>query len=140
MSEGTDNPAFNNDDEKSVTAKNDQNNKNQEKSTQKEHKIVEANGITENGHRTSYVTQHYVEPIRTSPKPRFKTETRIEVPAENNEKNAATPTKVNGVHAHNGNNNDASFLNTSTASVQSNGKFKIMAYAEKQQIKMNLSE
>lgn len=124
MSGGTDNPAFNNDDENSV-GKVDRNNKNvEEKCADREEKTQEANGITENGHRTSFVTQHYIEPIRTNNEQSYKTETRIEVPAENNDKNnVLSPTKVNGVHPHNANNNDTSFLNTSTASIQSNGEF-----------------
>lgn len=84
---------------------------------------------TENGGpKKSFVAQHYVEPVRSGSEPQspnYKTETRIELPAESNEKNGPTSgVKVNGVNG-NGNNNDASFLNTSVTSVQTNGKEKL---------------
>lgn len=74
----------------------------------------------ENGHQRSFISQHYVEPIKPSSEPCYKTETRIELPADNAEKSVSEP-KLNGVHG-NGNNNDASFLNNSSTSVQVNGK------------------
>lgn len=94
---GKDNPAFSNEDEK-----NDRPMKNG--TQEKEPKADTANSVTENGHR-----------------PAYKTETRIELPPENNEKSPVPAAKVNGVHAHNGNNNDTSFLNSSSVSAQSNG-------------------
>lgn len=78
------------------------------------------------GNRRSFVSQHYVEPVRNSPEPRYKSETKIEVPpsagGQTPDKNSTgSEPKLNGVHG-NGNNNDASFLNSSATSVQVNGK------------------
>ncbi|XP_043679037.1 microtubule-associated protein futsch-like isoform X1 [Vespula pensylvanica] len=82
---------------------------------------------TENGHRRSFVSQHYVEPVRNSPEPRYKSETKIELPpstgGQTPDKNSTSEPKLNGVHG-NGNNNDASFLNSSATSVQVNDNGK----------------
>lgn len=130
---GTDNPAFSNDECQTSENSNSTLENSHTESLQNSQITVESDyrkpvdeasstgQKLENGHQQSFVSQHYVEPIRTSPEPQYKTETRIELPAENHEK-SLSPTKSNGVHG-NGNNNDASFLNTSAASVQSNGRY-----------------
>ncbi|XP_046593240.1 microtubule-associated protein futsch isoform X1 [Neodiprion lecontei] len=130
---GTDNPAFSNDeghhgsDNSNSTLENSHTEslQNSQITVESDYRtpIDEASSAAtsqkvDNGHRQSFVSQHYVEPVRTSPEPQYKTETRIELPADNQEK-LPSATKSNGVHG-NGNNNDASFLNTSAASIQSN--------------------
>ncbi|XP_046743440.1 microtubule-associated protein futsch-like [Diprion similis] len=130
---GTDNPAFSNDeghhgsDNSNSTLENSHTEslQNSQITVESDYRtpIDEASSAAasqkvENGHQQSFVSQHYVEPVRTSPEPQYKTETRIELPADNQEK-LPSATKSNGVHG-NGNNNDASFLNTSAASIQSN--------------------
>lgn len=115
--EGMDNPAFVGEDEcRNETTQND----NQQQVTlDQDRKSVSESIPVENGHQRSFVSQQHVEAGRTSPETHYRTETKIEVPESNTER---TETKMNGVHG-NGNNNDASFLNSSTTSVQTNGKF-----------------
>lgn len=116
---GTDNPAFASEDECGSKA---ENGGQQQVTLDQDRKSSSADcAPLENGQR-SFISQHYVEPIKASSEPCYKTETRIELPAENTDKSVSEP-KLNGVHG-NGNNNDASFLNNSTTSVQVNGKFK----------------
>lgn len=119
--EGTDNPAFANEDE-CVSGSKLENGGQQQATLNQDRKSSADGAPVENGHQRSFISQHYVEPIKPSSEPSYKTETRIEVPADNTEKNVPE-TKLNGVHG-NGNNNDASFLNNSAASVQINGKFE----------------
>lgn len=118
---GTDNPAFASEDECASDPKLENGGQPQAALNQ-DRKSSPADGApVENGHQRSYISQHYVEPIKPSSEPCYKTETRIEVPGDNTEKSAPEP-KLNGVHG-NGNNNDASFLNNSATSVQINGEF-----------------
>jgi hypothetical protein len=108
---GTDNPAFSHDEEAPLKG---EEGTNEAPSPDKD--------------KSGFVSQHYVEPARTSPEPPHPVgETRIEVPKEGAlEKTIAslngTPKpKLNGVNG-NGNNNDVSFLNSTVTSVASNGK------------------
>lgn len=102
---GTDNPAFSNEDE---CQENSRTESNQDQSSKSNEPIRNGN---------SFGSQHY-EPASKNDA-QYKTETRIEVPGDTEKSTNAV--KTNGVHG-NGNNNDASFLNTSVASVQANGK------------------
>jgi len=117
---GTDNPAFANEDE-CVSGSKLENSGQQQAALNQDHKSSTDSAPVENGHQRSFISQHYVEPIKPSSEPCYKTETRIEVPADNTEKTMPEP-KLNGIHG-NGNNNDASFLNNSATSVQINGEF-----------------
>lgn len=121
---GTDNPAFAVEDECASGANKLENGGggggSQQVNPDQDRKSMAEGAPTENGHQRSYVSQHYVEPVKSSAEPCYKTETRIELPGDNTEKSAPEP-KLNGVHG-NGNNNDASFLNNSAASVQVNGE------------------
>lgn len=112
---GTDNPAFSNADEclDSNTSKNLENSHTE--SVQQEHK--DKSSVISNGN--SFVSQHYVEPNQNNSDVQYKTETRIEVPGE--EEKTSNTAKTNGVNG-NSNNNDVSFLNTSVTSAQINGK------------------
>ncbi|XP_011631207.1 uncharacterized protein LOC105423231 isoform X1 [Pogonomyrmex barbatus] len=115
---GTDNPAFANEDENGSKL---ENGGQQQAALNQDRKSADGTPV-ENGHQRSFISQHYVEPIKPSSEPCYKTETRIEVPADNTEKSLPEP-KLNGVHG-NGNNNDASFLNNSATSVQINDSGK----------------
>ncbi|XP_044588810.1 titin homolog isoform X1 [Cotesia glomerata] len=110
---GTDNPAFSNADEclDSNTSKNLENSHTE--SVQQEHK--DKSSVISNGN--SFVSQHYVEPSQNNSDVQYKTETRIEVPGE--EEKTSNTVKTNGVNG-NSNNNDVSFLNTSVTSAQIN--------------------
>lgn len=120
---GADNPAFAGENECGTNNKLENGGQQQVTLERKTSSSAADSAPTENGgHQRSYVSQHYVEPIKPSSEPCYKTETRIELPADNTEKSSPEP-KLNGVHG-NGNNNDASFLNNSTTSVQVNGEFK----------------
>lgn len=116
---GTDNPAFANEDE-GVSDSKLENGGQQQAALNQDRKSSADGAPVENGHQRSYISQHYVEPVKSSSEPCYKTETRIEVPGDNTEKSVPEP-KLNGVHG-NGNNNDASFLNNSATSVQINGE------------------
>lgn len=118
---GAENPAFAGENECDAKL---ENGGQQQVTLDQDHKTSSStdNAPTENGHQRSYVSQHYVEPVKPSSEPCYKSETRIELPADNTEKSSPDP-KLNGVHG-NGNNNDASFLNNSATSVQVNGEFK----------------
>lgn len=131
---GEDNPAFSNDDDcpSQSTLENShteslQQEQNTNNSSSKDHDHKTESPKPENGNNEkSFVSQHYVEPVRNGTESQsYKTETRIELPADSNEKNGVVSppsgVKVNGVNG-NGNNNDASFLNTSATSIQTNGK------------------
>ncbi|KAG5323113.1 SORL protein, partial [Acromyrmex heyeri] len=118
---GTDNPAFANEDE-CVSGSKLENGSQQQAALNQDHKSSADSAPVENGHQRSFISQHYVEPIKPSSEPCYKTETRIEVPADNTEK-TVPESKLNGVHG-NGNNNDASFLNNSATSVQINDSGK----------------
>lgn len=120
---GTDNLAFATEDDGVSGTKVENGNQQQATLEAQERKSRSDNSSKENNHQRSYVSQHYVEPVKPSTEQRYKTETRIELPADNTEKNGRE-VKHNGVHG-NGNNNDASFLNNSTTSVQVNGEFKM---------------
>jgi len=116
---GADNPAFASEDDCSAKLENG----GQQQVTSDQDRKPSADGAPiENGHQRSFVSQHYVEPVKSASEPCYKTETRIELPTDNTEKSLPEP-KLNGVHG-NGNNNDASFLNNSAASAQVNGEFK----------------
>lgn len=119
---GTDNPAFAGEDECGVKLENG-GQQQQQVNADQDRKSVTDDAPTENGHQRSYVSQHYIEPVKPSAQPCYKTETRIELPADDTEKSTPPEPKLNGVHG-NGNNNDASFLNNSATSVQVNGEFK----------------
>ncbi|XP_074104108.1 uncharacterized protein LOC141530725 isoform X2 [Cotesia typhae] len=110
---GTDNPAFSNADEclDSNISKNLENSYTE--SVQQEHK--DKSSVISNGN--SFVSQHYVEPNQNNSDVQYKTETRIEVPGE--EEKTSNTAKTNGVNG-NSNNNDVSFLNTSVTSAQIN--------------------
>lgn len=117
--DGMDNPAFTIEEDCAASAK--VHDGQQQVTLDQDHKPASEGGPMENGHQRSFVSQQYVEPGRTSPDPRYKTETRIELP-ESNERTVVEP-KLNGNGVHgNGNNNDASFLNSSATSVQMNGE------------------
>ena len=136
---GEDNPAFANDDEcgGSPSTASTLEDSHTESLQQEHHKVTVDQDYkspvdvipTENGnHKKSFVSHHYVEPVRANSEPQspqYKSETRIELPAETPDKNGPAP-KHNGVNG-NGNNNDASFLNTSAASIQTNGKKNLQA-------------
>ncbi|XP_057336958.1 uncharacterized protein LOC130675357 isoform X1 [Microplitis mediator] len=111
---GTDNPAFSNADECIDTSTNGNLENSHTESVQQEHK--DKSSLISNGH--SFVSQHYVEPTQNTPDVQYKTETRIEVPNNGEEKTSNT-VKANGVNG-NSNNNDVSFLNTSVTSAQIN--------------------
>lgn len=122
---GADNPAFANEDDCGAKLENGE--QQRPVTSEQDHKSSADGVSTENSHQRSFVSQHYVEPVKPASEACYKTETRIELPADDTqEKNLPEP-KLNGVHG-NGNNNDASFLNNSAASVQVNGKFKRTRY------------
>ncbi|XP_043273195.1 mucin-12-like isoform X2 [Venturia canescens] len=129
---GEDNPAFSNDEDcpSQSTLENShteslQQEQHTNNSTIKDHDHKTESPKKENENKEkSFVSQHYVEPVRNGTESHsYKTETRIELPADSNEKNGVVSppsgVKVNGVNG-NGNNNDASFLNTSATSIQTN--------------------
>ncbi|XP_008556076.1 uncharacterized protein LOC103577281 [Microplitis demolitor] len=111
---GTDNPAFSNADECIDTSTNGNLENSHTESVQQEHK--DKSSLISNGH--SFVSQHYVEPTQNTPDVQYKTETRIELPNNGEEKTSNT-VKANGVNG-NSNNNDVSFLNASVTSAQIN--------------------
>lgn len=115
---GADNPAFANEDERVGGSKLE--NGGQQQQPDRKSSTADSAPL-ENGHQRSYISQHYVEPVKPSSEASYKTETRIELPSDDAEKSAPEPKKLNGVHG-NGNNNDASFLNNSANSIQVNGE------------------
>jgi len=119
---GADNPAFASEDD--CGAKLENGGQQQQQVTSDQDRKPSADGAPiENGHQRSFVSQHYIEPVKSASEPCYKTETRIELPADNNTEKSLPEPKLNGIHG-NGNNNDASFLNNSAASAQVNGEFK----------------
>ncbi|XP_034937200.1 uncharacterized protein [Chelonus insularis] len=108
---GTDNPAFNNSDEYNATSTNLENSQTENLQQEQKDKSLPIS----NGH--SFVSKHYVEPSQNTPEAQYKTETRIEVPTEDNK--TSNTIKTNGING-NGNNNDLSFLNSSITSGQIN--------------------
>lgn len=125
--DGADNPAFATEDERVGGSKLENGGQQQEQQAalDQDRKSSTADGTPlENGHQRSYVSQHYVEPVKPSSEQSYKTETRIELPADEVDKSCVPESKkLNGVHG-NGNNNDASFLNNSATSVQVNGELE----------------